>query len=189
MSYKDINVYWLFEAFIFNFLFSFHITLWFYHHPSMGISSRDPASRLSGFKFWLHHTHLVSENTLLDLPIPVSSSKKSQEQPPHGVVEGCWACVCKVLRTVPGGGGGGWRLYPQVSHSCSARFPWQIYQTSDVRPSKHLNHGNSAKGHGSFCCQWHEWITGNVFLPEVTLSTLSIHLIRNETYCGLRKHP
>lgn len=104
MSYKDINVYWLFEAFIFNFLFSFHITLWFYHHPSMGISSRDPASRLSGFKFWLHHTHLVSENTLLDLPIPVSSSKKSQEQPPHGVVEGCWACVCKVLRTVPGAG-------------------------------------------------------------------------------------
>lgn len=42
-------------------------------------------------------------------------------------------------------------LYPEVSHSCSARFPWQIYQTSDVRASKHLKRGNSAKGRGSFC--------------------------------------
>lgn len=74
----------------------------------------DSASGLPGFKFWLHHTHLVSEDTLLDLPIPVSSSLKSQEHPPHGVVEGCRACVHKVLITVPGGWGGLDALPPGV---------------------------------------------------------------------------
>jgi len=66
-------------------------------------------------------------------------------------MQGCWGFFELVCIKCSEQCQWGWMLYPQVSHSCSARFPWQIYQTSDVRASKHLNHGNSAKGHGSFC--------------------------------------
>ena len=54
---------------LFNFFFfSFHIAIWFYYPLFIGVKSRNSESRLPGFKFWLHHTHLVSEDTLLDLP-------------------------------------------------------------------------------------------------------------------------
>ena len=50
------------------FFFSFHIAVWFYYPLFIRVKSRNSESRLPGFKFWLHHTHLVSEDTLLDLP-------------------------------------------------------------------------------------------------------------------------
>lgn len=68
MSYQDTHVYWLFDHLFFNFFFGFPIALWFYYSIFIGVKSRNSESRLPGFKFWLHHTHLVSEDTLLDLP-------------------------------------------------------------------------------------------------------------------------
>lgn len=68
----------------------------------MVINSRDSASRLPGFKFWLHHTQLVSEDTAWPPQVSGSSSITTEQHLPHGVVRVLWVNTRSMLRTVPG---------------------------------------------------------------------------------------
>lgn len=66
-------------------IFNFHISLLFYHHLSIVINNKDSASRLSGFKRWLHHIHIVS--FIWPLYASIFSCVKRQQHLPHMVVK------------------------------------------------------------------------------------------------------
>lgn len=97
MSCKDNHIYWLFGPFFSS--STFHIALWFYHHLSV-VMTRNSISRLPGFKLWLHHNHLVSEDSMLT----PQASHLQRQQHLHGVWGFCELTVCQVFRTVPEGG-------------------------------------------------------------------------------------
>lgn len=160
MSCKDGHIHWPFGPFIFSPPFTL---------PSGSITT---TSRLPGFKLWLHHIPLVSQDTLLNLPRPLI-----YKDPPLTGMRVLWVNVCKVLRTVPKGG----CFTPICLWSCSAKFPRHIYQPQHARASKHLNLGNSDKGQVSYA----NGTSGNMFFSEATSSTL---LIRSYMYYAFRKH-